>query len=99
MKFVKHTDKEVIEVYLLDDEDKILLTDSFPRMETMEPVVNMPAGIQYQTNEDLLLELTVQKMIKMAVKKKLLPINEIDEVGVKTLKYVSKKAELEEDFK
>ena len=99
MKFVKHTTDEVIEVYLLDDEGKILLTDSFPRIETMEPVINMPAGIQYQTNEDLLLELTVQKMIKMAVKKKLLPINEIDEVGVKTLKYVSKKAELEEDFK
>lgn len=99
MKFVKHSDKEVIEVYLLDDEGKILLTDSFPRMETMEPVINMSAGIQYQTNEDLLLELTVQKMIKVAVMKKLLPINEIDEVGVKTLKYVSKKAEMEEDFK
>ena len=98
MKFVKHTTNEVIEVYLLDDEDKILLTDSFPRMETMGPV-NVPAGIQFQTNEDLLLELTVQKMVKMAVKHKLLPVEEIDEVGVKTIKCTSKVAELNEDFK
>lgn len=98
MKFVKHTNDEVIEVYLLDDEDKILLTDSFPRMETMGPV-NVPAGIQFQTNEDLLLELTVQKMIKMALKQNIIDIEEISDTGVKTLKCNSKKAEINEDFK
>lgn len=98
MKFVKHTDNEVIEVYLLDDEGKILLNDSFPRMDTMGPV-NVPNGIQFQTNECLLLELTVQKMIKMAVRNKMLPIEELDDVGVKTIKCVTKKAELAEDFK
>jgi len=86
MKFVKHTTNEVIEVYLLDDEGKILLTDSVPRLED-------------KASEDLLLQIQAGKMVKAAVKQNIIPVEEIDEVGVKTLNATSKKAELNEDFK
>lgn len=86
MKFVKHTDKKVIEVYLLDDEDKILLIDSVPSLEN-------------KYNEDLLISMAVGKMVKLAVNKNIIPINEIDDVEVKALKCVSKQAEINEDFK
>ena len=51
MKFVKHTSNEVIEVYLLDDEGKILLTDSVPRLED-------------KGSENLLLQIQAGKMVK-----------------------------------
>ena len=86
MKFVKHTTNEEIELYLLDDEGKILLTDSVPRLED-------------KASEDLLLQIQAGKMVKAAVKQNIIPVEEIDEIGVKTLKYTSKKAELNEDFK
>lgn len=98
MKFVKHTDKDIVEVYLIDDEDKILLTDSFQRIKLPEDIA-APQDTLIQSNEDLLLGLTIQQMIKVAVKKKMFPINEINEVGVKTIKSKSKKAEIIEDFK
>lgn len=86
MKFVKHLTNEEIELYLLDDEGKILLTDSVPRLED-------------KASEDLLLQIQAGKMVKAAVKQNIIPVEEIDEIGVKTLKYTSKKAELAEDFK
>jgi len=86
MKLVKHIDKEVTELYLLDEEGKILITGSVPRLEERQ-------------NEDLLLYLEAGKMLKLALKQNIIQIDEVDEVGVKTLKYVSKVAELKEDFK
>jgi len=86
MKFVIHRDKEVTELYLLDDDGKILLTDSVPN------ALN-------EVNEDILLQVAAGKMVKWAIKQNIIQIDEIDEVGVKTLKYVSKVAELDEDFK
>ena len=86
MKLVKHSDKEVTELYLLDEEGKILITGSVPRLEERQ-------------NEDLLLYLEAGKMLKLALKQNIIQIDEVDEVGVKTLKYTSKKAEINEDFK
>lgn len=86
MKFVIHRDKEVTELYLLDDDGKILLTDSVPN------ALN-------EVNEDILLQVAAGKMVKWAIKQEMIKIEEISDTGVKTLKYVSKKAELNEDFK
>lgn len=86
MKFVKHRDKEVTELYLLDEEGKILITDSVP-------------SALNEVNEDILLQVAAGKMVKWAIKQNIIDIEELDEVGVKTLKCVSKKAELNEDFK
>lgn len=86
MKFVIHRDKEVTELYLLDDDGKILLTDSVPRLEE-------------QVNEDLLLSIAAGKMVKWAIKQNIIDIEEISDTGVKTLKCNSKKAEINEDFK
>lgn len=86
MKFVKHIDKEVTELYLLDDDGKILLTDSVP-------------SVLNEVKDDILLQVAAGKMVKWAIKQELIKIEEISDTGVKTLKCVSKKAELEEDFK
>lgn len=86
MKFVKHTTKDEIELYLLSDDGKILLTDSVPRLED-------------KGSENLLLQIQAGKMVKAAVKQNIIPVEELDDVCVKTLKYVSKTAELNEDFK
>lgn len=86
MKLVKHSDKENIELYLLDEDGKILITGSVPRLEGRE-------------NEDLLLYLEAGKMLKLALKQNIIDIEEISDTGVKTLKCNSKKAELNEDFK
>ena len=86
MKLVKHSEKETIELYLLDEDGKILLTDSLPRLEE-------------KANEDLLLSVAAGKMVKWALKQNIIDIEEISDTGVKTLKCVSKVAELNEDFK
>ena len=86
MKLVKHSDKENIELYLLDEDGKILITDSVPRLEE-------------KFNEDLLLSVAAGKMVKWALKQNIIDIEEISDTGVKTLKCNSKKAELNEDFK
>lgn len=86
MRFVKHTTKDEIELYLLSDDGKILLTDSLPRLED-------------KGSENLLLQIQAGKMVKAAVKQNIIPVEELDDVGVKTLKYVSKTAEINEDFK
>ena len=86
MKLVKHSEKETIELYLLDEDGKILLTDSLPRLEE-------------KANEDLLLSVAAGKLVKWALKQNIIDIEEISDTGVKTLKYTSKVAELNEDFK
>ena len=86
MKFVIHRDKEVTELYLLDDDGKILLTDSVPN------ALN-------EVNEDILLQVAAGKMVKWAIKQNIIQMDEVDEVGVKTIKCTSKKAEINEDFK
>ena len=86
MKFVKHIASEEVELYLLDEDGKILITGSVPRLQGRE-------------NEDLLLYLEAGKMLKLALKQNLIDIEEISDTGVKTLKCNSKKAELNEDFK